>query len=255
MSFAFAWLLFLAGSATLSYPHVAQWWNKGQQQDALIRYSLSVDATQQEKLKTAVAENSTGDTAAALDQIRVAGTEVIGQIAVPSADIDLPIYPTSEPDDLQRGAGHLEGSSAPVGGLGTHAAITAHTGMPTAVMFDRLVDVRKGDVLALSVLGEVLTYRVIRTAVETPEEGWSLLETQADSDLLTLITCTPYGVNSHRLLVTGVRTEESRDGSERGAPVRVQTHGGLPALAAVLALSVGAVAAFVARRAMHARHL
>ncbi|MCS5480504.1 class C sortase [Corynebacterium sp. YIM 101645] len=144
----------------------------------------------------------TPDYQAYLQQLNI--TPVMARIRVPSAQIDLPVYHGTDEHTLAHGAGHLHGTSLPVGGVGTHAVITGHTGITTATLFDNLVDVTEGDLMAVDVLGETLVYRVTQIHTVLPPET-ETLRTVAGKDLITLITCTPYGINTHRLLVTGER--------------------------------------------------
>lgn len=133
-------------------------------------------------------------------------TPVMARIRVPSVQIDLPVYHGTSEQTLSHGVGHLYGSALPVGGPDTHAVLTGHTGITTATLFDNLIDVVDGDLLLVDVLGDTLAYRVDQIRVVLPHEVGAL-HVRADADLLTLITCTPYGVNTHRLLVTGERVE------------------------------------------------
>ncbi|UQA81621.1 class C sortase [Gardnerella vaginalis] len=129
---------------------------------------------------------------------------IIGIIKIPKIGVKLPIYHGTLQETLARGAGHLYGTDLPVGGKGWHTVITAHTGLPNATMFDSLTDLKKGDYFYLDVQGETLRYKVFRINVVDPHDI-SLLQREKGRDLATLLTCTPYGVNSHRLLVTGYR--------------------------------------------------
>lgn len=129
---------------------------------------------------------------------------IIGIVKIPKIGVKLPIYHGTKEDTLARGAGHLYGTDLPVGGKGRHTVITAHTGLPNATMFDSLTDLKKGDYFYLDVQGETLRYKVFRINVVDPRDI-SLLQREKGRDLATLLTCTPYGVNSHRLLVTGYR--------------------------------------------------
>lgn len=202
----------------LAYPAAATWYTDRLQAAVITEYHTAVGEQAQEQFLAALAANEAGDYAAALRALEVEGSEAIGRILIPSVGIDLPVFPTSTPNDLHRGAGHLQGTAAPVGGEGTHSAITAHSGMPTASMFDRLPEVEKGDVISLHILGHRLTYRVIDTVVDTPQAGISRLLPDPTRDLLTLVTCTPYGVNTHRLLVSAERvgiSEAKEEGKEK----------------------------------------
>ena len=128
----------------------------------------------------------------------------IGRIKIPTAEVDLPVYHTSYDDVLLVGAGHLEGTSLPVGGEGTRAVITAHRGMANATMFTYLDRVQPGDLITLEVFGEVLVYQVFESKVVAPEDTESI-RPDPERDLLTLVTCTPLGINTERILVTGER--------------------------------------------------
>lgn len=123
---------------------------------------------------------------------------------VPSIDVYLPIYHGTDSESLEKGAGHLENSSLPVGGKGTHSIISAHTGLPSAKMFDNLTEVKEGDVFYIHVLNRTLAYEVDQIKVVLPENVSDLL-IDKNKDYVTLVTCTPYGINSHRLLVRGTR--------------------------------------------------
>lgn len=129
---------------------------------------------------------------------------IMGIIKIPKIGVKLPIYHGASRDVLARGAGHLYGTDLPVGGKNRHTVITAHTGLPTATMFDALTDMKRGDYFYIDVQGETLRYKVFRISVVEPHDI-SLLQREKGRDLATLLTCTPYGVNSHRLLVTGYR--------------------------------------------------
>lgn len=128
----------------------------------------------------------------------------MARVRVPSVGIDLPIYHGTDEETLAKGVGHLYGTDLPIGGVGTHSVLTGHTGIATATLFDNLIDVSLGDLIAVDVLGETHTYQVKDINVVLPDNTDSV-QVDPHSDLLTLITCTPYGINSHRLLVTGER--------------------------------------------------
>lgn len=132
------------------------------------------------------------------------GDSVMGVIEIPAIDVELPIYHGTEDEVLQKGAGHMWNTSLPVGGIGTHAVITGHTGLSSAKLFTDLELLEKGDVFLIRVLGEVLAYQVDQIKVVEPSETNDLRIDQ-EQDYVTLVTCTPYGINSHRLLVRGTR--------------------------------------------------
>ncbi|MBO5129478.1 MAG: class C sortase [Oscillospiraceae bacterium] len=137
-------------------------------------------------------------------QLNVAGDGIMGYIEIPTINVNLPIYHGTGSDSLERGVGHLLGSSLPVGGESTHAILTGHSGMASQKMFTDLVQVEVGDVFYLHILNETLAYQVRELNTVLPHDT-SLLGISSGEDLCTLITCTPYGINTHRLLVTGNR--------------------------------------------------
>lgn len=135
-----------------------------------------------------------------------AGSGVMGSISIPKIDVDIPIYHGTSESVLELGAGHLYGTSLPVGGEGTHSVITGHRGLIKALMFTRLDELEKGDSFYVKVMGETLGYKVDRIEVIEPSDV-SKLKIVDGEDRVTLMTCTPYGVNTHRLLVSGVRAQ------------------------------------------------
>lgn len=136
--------------------------------------------------------------------LNITGDGMMGTVEIPKIKVKLPIYHTTNDDVLQSAAGHLEGSSLPVGGENTHAVISAHRGLPSAALFTDLDKMKKGDHFLLHILKETLCYEVDEITVVEPEETGGLA-VEEGMDLVTLLTCTPYGVNSHRLLVRGHR--------------------------------------------------
>ena len=138
------------------------------------------------------------------------GQGVMGTIRIPSIDVNLPIYHGTGDDALAIGAGHLYGTSLPVGGESSHAVITGHRGLPNSLLFTRLDELKVGDAFYIDVMGEELGYKIDRIDVITPDDSGKLRIT-AGEDRVTLMTCTPYGVNSHRLLVSGVRAAIPED--------------------------------------------
>ena len=143
-----------------------------------------------------------------LEQLNL--TEVMGRVSIPSIKSDLPVYHGTSEEVLKKGVGHLYGSALPVGGEGSHSVLTGHTGMTTSTLWDNLNDVKVGDSVYIDAHGERIKYEVRNIDVVLPEETDSL-SPQAGKDLLTLITCTPYGVNSHRLLVHAERVPMDED--------------------------------------------
>ena len=143
----------------------------------------------------------------------LADSDVMSRIRVESAGIDLPVRHGTDDSSIATGAGHVYGTALPVGGEGNRTVLTAHTGMQSATLFDNLVKVRKGDLMVVDTYGEKLTYKVtdIRTVLPSQSDA---LTAVAGKDLLTLMTCTPYGVNTHRLLVTGERVPNQPEKSD-----------------------------------------
>lgn len=217
-------LMLLLAILTLLYPVVATLQNNARQQRIADEYSaeminLGPDALA-EDLAAADLYNSTLAEAPILDpwldaqrpdtdayrayRAQLALNDVMGQVVIPKIHADLPIYHGTTNDVLAKGIGHLFGTALPVGGTSTHAVLTGHTGLGNATLFDNLVDLESGDVFYLHVDGRYLKYEINDIRVVLPNETDSLNKIPG-RDLVTLITCTPYGVNSHRLLVTGER--------------------------------------------------
>lgn len=136
---------------------------------------------------------------------------VMARLQVPSVGIDLPVYHGTSQSTLSHGIGHLYGTAVPVGGEGTHAVLTGHTGLATLTMFDNLTHIKQGEIFTIEVAGEKLAYEVDQINVVLPGEVENIRPV-AGQDYVTLITCTPYGINSHRLLVRGHRTEIPANG-------------------------------------------
>jgi len=147
---------------------------------------------------------STDESFTYTELLRINDEGVMGRIKYDSLGIDLPIYHGTSEKTLKKGVGHLEGTSLPIGGDGTRSVLTAHRGLPEATLFNELDRAAVGDTFTVSVLGEVLTYRVIETRVIKPEDTQAVLPEEG-RDLISLITCTPLGVNSHRIFVTAER--------------------------------------------------
>lgn len=215
-------LIFLAGLGFLLYPTVSNLWNRAHQSRAIATYTKQVekldDSQNKEMLKTARKYNksllkksdhwklSKKDKKKYESLLDVSGTGIMGYIEVPKIDCSLPIYHGTDEGALQIAIGHLEGSSLPVGGKSTHCVLSGHRGLPSARLFTDLDQMEEGDVFVLNVLGRKLAYEVDQIKVVLPDE-MSDLEIVQGKDLCTLVTCTPYGINTHRLLVRGHRTK------------------------------------------------
>ena len=215
-------LIFLAGLGFLLYPTVSNLWNRAHQSRAIATYTKQVekldDSQNKEMLNAARKYNksllkksdhwklSKKDKKKYESLLDVSGTGIMGYIEVPKIDCSLPIYHGTDEGALQIAIGHLEGSSLPVGGKSTHCVLSGHRGLPSARLFTDLDQMEEGDVFVLNVLGRKLAYEVDQIKVVLPDE-MSDLEIVQGKDLCTLVTCTPYGINTHRLLVRGHRTK------------------------------------------------
>lgn len=210
------------------YPTVAAWFTQYAQSKVVANYQqdvVSANPSRAEQLENADKYNAALISGAVLarnahvpegkgqvsegvlpydQQLQVGPGGLMARLQIPAIDLDLPVYHGTADSTLLRGLGHLEGTSLPVGGEGTRAVITGHRGLASATMFTNLDRVQLGDSITLEVLGEVLAYRVIDKKVVEPEETEALRE-EPGQDLLTLVTCTPLGINTHRILVTAAR--------------------------------------------------
>lgn len=217
-------LIFLLGLSLLLYPAISDYWNSKHQTRAIAVYSEEVSGLDKEQYQAlwadAAAYNAslrerdnayllTEEQKAAYEQLlNVSGLGIMGYIEIPSIDCSLPIYHGTEESVLQIAIGHLEWSSLPVGGESTHCVLSGHRGLPSAKLFTNLDKLQEGDVFLLRVLDEVLTYEVDQILIVEPQEIAALQITEGE-DYCTLVTCTPYGINSHRLLVRGHRIENA----------------------------------------------
>lgn len=142
------------------------------------------------------------------NQINIPNTDIMGYIYIEKLNIDLPIYHGMEDAVLQVGIGHFQGSSLPIGGENTHSALLGHRGLPTAKLFTHLDKLKIGDNFTIKILKEKLFYKVDQIEIVEPDEVLEKLKIEENKDLVTLVTCTPYGINTERLLVRGIRTDE-----------------------------------------------
>lgn len=217
-------MIFLTGLAVMFYPTVSDFVNSRNSSQAIARYEDAVAALAPEdytkELEAARAYNKyleglgslslaveleTADESGRYQEIlNVMGNGVMGVIKIPSIQVSLPVYHTTADSVLQVGAGHYVGSSLPVGGMGTHSILTGHRGLPSARLFTDLDQLHIGDQFYIQVLGDVLAYQIDQIEVVLPEEVEGL-SIEPDQDYVTLVTCTPYGINSHRMLIRGVR--------------------------------------------------
>ncbi len=217
-------LLLLAGVSLLLYPSLSNYWNSMHQTRAIASYAETVsqlDTAQYDEMWKAAQDYNRSlaerETAFALTDeqkaayeslLDVSGLGVMGYIEIPEIDCSLPIYHGTEESVLQVAVGHLEWSSLPVGGEGTHCVLSGHRGLPSAKLFTNLDKLAVGDTFLLRVLDEVLTYEVDQILIVEPEQV-DALGIVPGEDYCTLVTCTPYGINTHRLLVRGHRVENT----------------------------------------------
>lgn len=213
-------VILIVGLSLLLYPSFSDYWNSFHQSRAIASYAQQVtqiDDTEYEKMwaqaeaynqKLIEKENRFILTEEDYEEyesvLNVGGTGIIGYIEIPDIKVSLPIYHGVDEAVLQIAVGHIEGSSFPVGGEGTHTVISGHRGLPSAKLFTNLDQLTEGDLFMLQVLDETLTYEVDQIRIVEPEDLTNL-EIEEGKDLCTLVTCTPYGVNSHRLLIRGHR--------------------------------------------------
>ena len=214
-------ILFFVGLSVLLYPALSSYWNARVQTKVVADYESLMDAMNSEDyseyFQAAYAYN---DQLAALknpyaqgrllpgydDLLNLDRRGIMGYISIDKIQVQLPIYHGVTPEVLNVAAGHLPGTSLPVGGVNTHCVLSAHRGLPTAKLFTNLDKMEVGDTFVLTVLGQDLTYEVDQVRIVLPED-LSEIQIVEGKDYCTLLTCTPYGVNSHRLLVRGHRIE------------------------------------------------
>lgn len=212
-------LILIAGLGVLLYPTVSDWWNSMHATQAIANYVDAVDelSEQQKKdmLKAAKEYNDSlpngvnfNLTPEQIEEYKsildITGTGIMGYIQIPSIGVNLPIYHTVEETILQIAVGHIPGSSLPIGGKRTHAVLSGHRGLPSAKLFSDLDELKEGDIFTVTVLDRVVTYQADQIRIVLPEETDELAIVDG-KDYCTLSTCTPYGINTHRILLRGHR--------------------------------------------------
>ena len=262
----FSILIIICGILLASYPWISNYVNERAADGEINVYEENVQNMDEEKLKEYLLDAQEYN--AALLDTRIALIDpfdaefnklykdtpysnllnydsqgIMGFLEIPAIKVKLPIYHGTSPAVLQKGVGHLEGSSLPVGGESTHSILTGHTGLNKAKLFTDLTSVQKGDMFFVSVLGRKMAYVVDDINVVLPDDT-SRLQVVEGKDYVTLITCTPYGVNDHRLLVRGVRTEYTAEEYE-GEQKKDSTKDSLWISAYTKALAIGVVAVLV----------
>ena len=203
----------------IAYPVVSDWYSERVRSTVQADYVEMIEDQSNEEIRDTLAEarayneslyavqtDSSDEQYIYQELLNIGETGIMGYIEVPVIDVTLPIYHTTDDSVLQIGAGHMEGTSLPVGGKNTHTVLSAHSGMSGSRMFSDLDKVSAGDLVILKVLGETLAYKVTGSEVVLPS-AVDKIQIEGDKDLVTLITCVPYGVNTHRLLVRAERTE------------------------------------------------
>ncbi len=228
-------LLILGGISLVGYPWISDWCYRVHTQSSVAVYAAEAkeqsDVTE-ELMQNAIAYNTWLSEAHITlsdpfsgaqivekpelpytSQLALDDSGILAFIEIPKIHVYLPVYHTTSAEVLQWGAGHMEGTALPVGGAGNRPVISAHSGMNRAQMFSDLSDLETGDLFLIHVLDETLTYQVCDMAVILPEDTQALAP-EKDRDLVSLVTCTPYGINTHRLVVTGERTYETASGQE-----------------------------------------
>ena len=218
--------VFLVGLSLLLYPSISNYWNSFHATRAIASYSESVQALDEGQYEQMLAEaRAYNQTLLALPNryhmtepqraeyeavLDISGTGIMGYIEIPSLRVSLPVYHGTDEGVLQVAVGHIEGSSLPVGGESTHCVVSGHRGLPSAKLFTDLDKMKEGDTFYFRVLNEVITYEVDTILIVEPKDI-SSLEILPGEDRCTLVTCTPYGINTHRLLVQGHRIENLPD--------------------------------------------
>lgn len=216
-------IIFLIGLSVMLYPSFSNYWNSRVQSRAVASYNNDVQKMSKQDYKRMFQEaddyneelnkidhpfENYGEIPGYEDILNVSGTGIIGYVTIDKLKIELPIYHSTSEGVLQIGVGHLEGSSFPVGGVGTHTVLSAHRGLPSAKLFSNLDEMEEGDTFQVTVLNRVLTYQVDQIHIVEPGD-LDDLQVDPEKDYCTLMTCTPYGINTHRLLVRGVRVDGS----------------------------------------------
>ena len=220
-------LILLFGAACVIYPAFASWYNEYTKAQVMTEYMEAMEKLDNQKISDAKAaaiehnrklfyrEIAPNDPYGNgyFQQLNLSGNGIMGYIRIPKIDVHLAIYHGSEEPAISLGAGHLVETSLPVGGENTHAALSAHSGMAANALFSELERLRVGDCFYIDILGETLTYKIMSEddiIAVLPHETERLV-IKPEKDLITLITCVPYGVNTHRLLVTGTRVEDTKE--------------------------------------------
>lgn len=215
--------MFLVGLCVMLYPTISDYWNSRTQSRAIANLEKYASSMTEEDFTPIFEEAKAYNDALGVlpfplldyktltgyeEILDISGTGIMGYISIEKIHVELPIYHTVDPAVLRIAVGHLPGTSFPVGGEGTHAVLSAHRGLPSAKLFTNLDKMVVGDTFTITILDRVLTYQVDQVLIVDPDKVDDL-EIAEGEDYCTLVTCTPYGVNSHRLLVRGTRVENA----------------------------------------------
>ena len=216
----FCVMLFFVGFAILFYPTISNWFYTSQQKESISRYMSAVEELSEKDYQviwtTAKAYNRSlvqknnpyflteAEYETYLSILNISQSGMMGYLKIPKIQLELPIYHGTEESVLQKAVGHIPGSALPVGGENTHCVLSAHRGLPSAKLFTDLDKLRKGDIFVICVLDQELVYEVYQILVTDPND-LSVIDSIEGKDYCTLMTCTPYGINTHRLLVCGKR--------------------------------------------------
>lgn len=214
-------IIFFVGLCVMLYPAISQYWNSKVQsrvvddmnrlmdsmkKDDYTEYFVAAQEYNKQLNELPFALNDYKQLTNYFSTLNLTGNGVMGVINIDKIQVVLPIYHGTSSVVLSQGCGHLEGTSLPIGGESTHSVLSAHRGLPSATLFTHLDKLQVGDTFTLTILGEVLTYQVDQIKIVTPADV-SQIQVVEGEDYCTLLTCTPYGINTHRLLVRGKRTE------------------------------------------------
>lgn len=214
-------LIFFVGLCVLLYPTVSDYWNSRVQSRAIVDYeSMLAGMTPKDYSESFAAADDYNNQIRQIDYplmyhdqvpgyfdlLDITGTGIMGYITIEKISVELPIYHSTDESVLSIAVGHVQGSSLPVGGINTHSVLSAHRGLPSARLFTDLDKLEVGDVFTITVLDRVLTYQIDRILIVKPNEVDELYVTPGE-DYCTLVTCTPYGINTHRMLVRGTRVD------------------------------------------------
>ena len=238
-------VILLAGVAVFLYPTVSDWWNSMHATQAISNYVSAVEEMSKEDkakiLKAAKKYNdsrpngvnfnlSEAELAEYNKILDITGTGIMGYIQIPSIGVNLPIYHTVDEGILQIAVGHIPGSSFPIGGKRTHAVLSGHRGLPSAKLFSELDELKEGDIFTVTVLDRVVTYQADQIRIVLPEETDELAIVDG-KDYCTLSTCTPYGINTHRILLRGHRIKNiNGDIAITAEATRIPTYIVIPAV-------------------------